>query len=183
MYDVSYPIYLRKGILTVNKAEFIGESIDFIHRYTMKSLQKTAEEHGVTIPQIRVIGDVYAHKTVSIKQLSQNLKMTQSTVSDIVDRLIAKELLVKRPNQKDKRLVDISLAPSLVEKIDESISEVTNQSLIGVMNLLTQEEQEIVEKGMKLLVSAAKEKMLAEGIDNYDFIDILYFSEKEKRGK
>ncbi|KGR86664.1 MarR family transcriptional regulator [Ureibacillus massiliensis 4400831 = CIP 108448 = CCUG 49529] len=167
----------------MNRADFIGESIDFIHRYTMKSLQKTAEEHGVTIPQIRVIADVYAHNIVSIKQLSQNLKMTQSTVSDIVDRLIAKEFLVKSPNQKDKRLVDITLSPKLVEEIDESISELTSQSLIGVINLLSPSEQETVEKGMKLLVSAVKEKMIAEGIDNYDFIDILYFSEKDKRRK
>ncbi|BDH61813.1 hypothetical protein MTP04_19430 [Lysinibacillus sp. PLM2] len=167
----------------MNRAEFIGESIDFIHRYTMKSLQKTAEEHGVTIPQIRVIADVYAHNTVSIKQLSQNLKMTQSTVSDIVDRLIAKEFLVKSPNKKDKRLVDITLSSKLVEQIDESISELTSQSLIGIINLLSPSEQEIVEKGMKLLVSAVKEKMIADGIDSYDFIDILYFSEKDKRRK
>ncbi|KGR76632.1 MarR family winged helix-turn-helix transcriptional regulator [Ureibacillus sinduriensis] len=167
----------------MNRAKFIGESIDFIHRYTMKSLQKTAEEHGVTIPQIRVIADVYAHKTVSIKQLSQNLKMTQSTVSDIVERLIVKELLEKRPNQKDKRLVDISLNPKLVEKIDESISEMANQALVGAIDLLTPDEQDIVEKGMKLLVSAVREKMITEGMDNYDFIDILYFSEKDKQGK
>lgn len=174
---------MRKGIEALNRAEFIGESIDFIHRYTMKSLQKTAEEHGVTIPQIRVIADVYAHNTVSIKQLSQNLKMTQSTVSDIVDRLIAKEFLVKSPNKKDKRLVDITLSSKLVEQIDESISELTSQSLIGIINLLSPSEQEIVEKGMKLLVSAVKEKMIADGIDSYDFIDILYFSEKDKRRK
>ncbi|MGX9136113.1 MarR family winged helix-turn-helix transcriptional regulator [Rummeliibacillus sp. JY-2-4R] len=167
----------------MKRAEFVGESIDFIHRYTMKSLQKTAEEHGVTIPQIKVIGDVFAHKTVSVKQLAQNLKMTQSTVSDIVERLIAKELLVKRPNQKDKRLVDITLSPRLAEEIDESIAELTNQSLVGVLNLLNPNEQEIVEKGMKLLVSAVKERMIAEGMDNYDFIDIVYFSEKDKRGK
>lgn len=172
-----------EGDLILNRAEFIGESIDFLHKYTMKSLQKTAEEHGVTIPQIRVIGDVYAHKTVSIKQLSQNLKMTQSTVSDIVDRLIAKKFLVKTPNQKDKRLVDISLSPRLAEDIDESIAELTNQSLVGVLDSLEPSEQEAVEKGMKLLVSAVKEKMLAEGMDNHDFIDILYFSEKDKRGK
>ncbi|SOB99179.1 DNA-binding MarR family transcriptional regulator [Ureibacillus xyleni] len=167
----------------MNRAEFIGKSINFIHRFTMKSLQKTAEEHGVTIPQIRVIGDVYAHKTVSIKQLCQNLKMTQSTVSEIVERLIAKGLLVKAPNEKDKRIVDISLSPRLAEDLNESISEMTNQSLVGVLDLLSPSEQEDVEKGMKLLVSAVKEKMIADGMDNNDYIDILYFSNKDKRKK
>ncbi|MDH5163207.1 MarR family transcriptional regulator [Heyndrickxia sp. FSL K6-6286] len=167
----------------MNRAEFIGESIDFLHRYTMKSLQKKAEDHGVTIPQVKVIGEVYSHKTVSIKQLSQNLKMTQSTVSDIVERLISKGFLVKMPNRKDKRIVDISLSARLAEDIDESISEITNQSLVGVLDRLSPNDQEIVEKGMKLLVSAVKENMVAEGMDNYEFFNVLFFSGKDKQDK
>ena len=167
----------------LEKANFIGESIDYLQRYTMKSLQKQAEDHGVTVPQIRVIGEVFAHKTVSIKLLSQNLKMTQSTVSDIVDRLVSKEFLVKTANSKDKRLVDISLSPRLDEDIDESIAQLKNQSLVGVLDRLSAAEQETVEQGMKLLVSAVKEEMVAEGMEEDKFFDILYFTEKEKRKK
>ncbi|WP_249310146.1 helix-turn-helix domain-containing protein [Bacillus sp. FJAT-49736] len=167
----------------MDNAVFIRESIDFLHRYMMKSLQKQAEEHGVTIPQARVIGEVYAHDTVSIKQLSQNLKMTQSTVSDIVERLTSKGFLVKTPNVKDKRLVDISLSDRLAEEINESISEIGNQSLIGVLSLLSQEEQEVVHKGMGLLVSAVKEKMAAEGMDRNEFFDVLFFPSETKQGK
>lgn len=167
----------------MERAVFIRESIDFIHRYTMKSLQKQAEEHGVTIPQLRVIGNVFAHKTVSIKQLSQNLKMTQSTVSDIVERLVLKGILEKNQNANDKRLVNISLSSRLAEVIDNSVSEFTNKSLVGVLDLLTPNEQEIVEKGMQLMVSAVKEKMFAEGMDSHEFVDILYFSDEGKRKK
>lgn len=160
----------------MDKAVFIRESIYFLHRYMMKSLQKQAEDHGVTIPQARVIGDVYAHKIVSIKQLSQNLKMTQSTVSDIVERLVSKGFLVKTANANDKRVVDISLSAELAEDINESILQIANESLIGVLNLLSPNEQEKIVEGMQLLVSAVKEKMKAEGMDNYQFFDILYFS-------
>ncbi|WP_313466763.1 helix-turn-helix domain-containing protein [Carnobacterium sp.] len=167
----------------LEKANFIGESIDYLQRYTMKGLQKQAEDHGVTVPQIRVIGEVFAHKTVSIKLLSQNLKMTQSTVSDIVDRLVSKGFLVKTANSKDKRLADISLSPRLDEDIDESIAQLKNQSLVGVLDRLSTAEQETVEQGMKLLVSAVKEEMAAEGMEEDKFFDILYFTEKEKRKK
>jgi MarR family transcriptional regulator, organic hydroperoxide resistance regulator len=175
--------FSERRIEILDNAVFIRESIDFLHRYMMKSLQKQAEEHGVTIPQARVIGEVFAHKKVSIKQLSQNLKMTQSTVSDIVDRLTSKGFLVKTSNAKDKRLVDISLSDRLAEDINESISEIGNQSLIGVLSLLKKEEQEVVEKGMRLLVSAVKEKMEAEGMDNYEFFDVLFFPTETKQGK
>lgn len=164
----------------VDKADFIRESIDLLQSYIMKSLQKHSEERGVTIPQARVIGEVFAHKKISIKHLSQNLKMTQSTVSDIVERLTSKGFLVKTPNPKDKRSVEISLSNELSKGINEDISEIANKSLFDALSLLNPDEQEMVEKGMGLLVSAVKEKMEAEGMDNHEFFDVLYFPEKTK---
>lgn len=163
------------------KADFIRKSIDFLQSYIMKSLQKYSEEHGITIPQARVIGEVFAHKAISIKQLSQNLKMTQSTVSDIVERLTTKGLLVKTPNVRDKRSVEISLPDKLSEEIHENVSEIANKSFTDVLSLLNPEEQETVERGMQLLISAVKEKMEAEGMDNYEFFDVLYFSGEKNR--
>jgi len=167
----------------MERAEFIRESIDFLQRCMMKFLQKHAEEHGVTIPQARVIGEVYAHKAISIKQLTKNLKMTQSTVSDIVERLTAKGLLLKTPNAKDKRSVEISLPEKIAEAIDESIYEVANKSLNDALSLLNPAEQEMVEQGLRLLVSAMKEKMESEGMDNYEFFDVLYFPGENKQEK
>jgi DNA-binding MarR family transcriptional regulator len=165
----------------MEKADLIRESIDFLQRYMMKSIQKHSQEHGVTIPQARVIGEVFSRKAISIKQLSQNLKMTQSTVSDIVERLTAKGLLVKTPNPKDKRSVEISLSNELIEGINESISEIANKSLVDVLSLLTPAEQETVERGMRLLVSAVKEKMETNGMDHFEFFDVVYFPEKTNK--
>ncbi|MEQ2527392.1 MarR family transcriptional regulator [Robertmurraya yapensis] len=162
----------------MEKAVFVRESIDFLQQYLMKSLQKYSEEHGVTIPQARVIAEVFANKSVSIKQLSTKLKMTQSTVSDIVERLTSKGLLVKTPNPKDKRSVEISLSSELSEGITANISEISNQALSEVLSLLKPEEQETVTKGMELLVSAVKEKMVADGMEHYDFFDVVFFPEK-----
>ncbi|NRD78943.1 MarR family transcriptional regulator [Bacillus sp. BRMEA1] len=165
------------------KADFLRESIAFLHRYMMKSLQKQAEEQGVTIPQARILAEVYSQRSISIKQLSQNLKMTQSTVSDIVERLTTKGFLEKAANPKDKRSVVISLSEPFAEGLNENVSEISNKSLIGVLNLLNPSEQETVEKGMQLLVSAVKEKMEAEGMDQYDFFDVLFFPGENNCGK
>lgn len=167
----------------MEKAELIRESIDFLQRYLMKCLQKYSEEQGVTIPQARVIGEVLSHKAISIKQLAHNLKMTQSTVSDIVERLTAKALLVKTPNPKDKRSVEISLSSKLAEGMHANISEITNQSLSEVLSLLKPDEQETVEKGLQLLVSAVKEKMAADGMDHFEYFDVVYFPENTNKEK
>ncbi|WP_449619673.1 MarR family winged helix-turn-helix transcriptional regulator [Robertmurraya sp. Marseille-Q9965] len=165
----------------MEKAVFIRESMDFVQQYLMKSIQKYSEENGVTIPQARVIAEVFANKSVSIKQLSTKLKMTQSTVSDIVERLNSRGLLVKTQNPKDKRSVEISLSSELSEGIIANISEISNRSISEVLSLLTPDEQETVAKGMELLVAAVKEKMVEDGMEHYDFFDVVFFPEKTNK--
>ena len=159
----------------LDRAEYIRESIDFLNRFMMKSMQKYAEEHGVTVPQARVILEVFLNKAISVKQLSQNLRMTQSTVSDIVDRLIDKGLLLKTPNPQDKRSVNITLTDGVLNIIDESSPEPLNRVIRDTLSILKPDDQDIVEKGMRLLVSAVAEKVEADGMDNLEDFQVLFF--------
>jgi len=166
----------ERGVILVDRAEYIRESVHFINRFMMKSMQQHAEEHGVTVPQIRVIKEVYIRKAISVKELSQNLRMTQSTVSDIVERLTDKGLLIKTPNPQDKRSVTITLTDRMLKIIKESSPEPLNKVIRDTLSLLEPEEQEIVEQGMKLLVSAVGKKIEADGMGNIE----EFFHPKEK---
>ncbi|QHW29810.1 MarR family transcriptional regulator [Paenibacillus rhizovicinus] len=141
----------------------------------MKNLQKHAEQHGVTVPQTRVIAEVLFHQSISIKQLTQNLRMTQSTVSDIVERLTARGLLMKTPDPNDKRSVQISLTDKTIKDIRELSPEPLNQYVRDVLSSLQPAEQEIVEQGMLLFVTAVKEKLKAEGAGSDDYFDIVFW--------
>lgn len=159
----------------MEREDFIRESIHFLHHFLFKSLQKHAEEHGLTVPQLKVIANVLVNKSMTIKQLTQKLKMTQSTVSDIVERLSAKGILLKTPNPNDKRSVNISVSEKILNVIKEGTPEPVNRALRDALNSLTPNEQEIVEQGMRLMVMAVKEKMEKEGMEKLELFDILFF--------
>ena len=159
----------------VGREDFIRESIDFLHRYLLKSIQKHAEEHGLTVPQLRVIAEVFVNKQITIKQLTQNLRMTQSTVSDIVERLSAKGILLKNPNPKDKRSVNICVSEEVLNVINENSQEPVNRAIRDALSLLTPDEQETVEQGMRLLITAVKGKMEKDGEGQLESFDVLFF--------
>lgn len=165
----------------LKKADFVRESVDFLHRYTMKVLQKKAEEYGITVPQARVIAETLSHKQVTIKQLNQNLKMTQSTISDIVERLVTKEILVKKQNPKDKRSSIISVSDKIANEVEKSITTIVNESFVDVLNSLHPEEQEKVEEGMSLLISAVKNQMETKGLNSSDFFDVIMFPGEDSK--
>ncbi|MEK5440307.1 MULTISPECIES: MarR family winged helix-turn-helix transcriptional regulator [unclassified Fredinandcohnia] len=156
------------------KADFLRESIDFLHRYMAKSIQKYAEEHGLTVPQLKVIKQVLLHDSTSIKQLTHNLRMTQSTVSDIVERLSARGILLKKPNPKDKRSVIITISDEKLNVIKKASPKPVNHAISEALQLLTPSQQETVEEGMRLLLTAVKGKMEKDGIDHLESFEELF---------
>lgn len=165
----------------LDRATYIWESIDFLNRFIMKSLQRHAEEHGMTAPQVRVILEVFINKKISVKELTQNLRMTQSTVSDIVERLTEKGILIKKPNPKDKRSVQIMLTERMVKIIEEKSPKPIQQIMGAVLDNLQPGEQATVEEGIRLLVAAVGEKMEADGIESLEDFEVLFLpKEKEK---
>ncbi|OCA84160.1 MarR family transcriptional regulator [Bacillus sp. FJAT-27225] len=167
----------------VNREEFIRESIDFLHRYLMKSIQRHAEEHGLTAPQLKVIAEVLVNQSITIKQLTQNLRMTQSTVSDIVERLSAKGILLKTPNPADKRSVNISVSERILKGIKESSTKPVKRAVSDALSLLSPDEQDTVEQGMRLFVNAVKEKMETDGMVMTESFDILFFPSTQSKDR
>jgi len=163
----------------LERADYLRESIDFLQRFIAKSMQTEAEGYGLTVPQIRVIAEVVTNKITNIKLLTYNLKMTQSTVSDIVDRLVGKGILEKSPNPKDKRSVVITLTKAAEEGINKKDYTYLNKMITGALDQLNAEEQEIVMKGMQLLVGAVKDKMTTEGINYNESFDVMLFPDKD----
>ncbi|SLL33494.1 MarR family transcriptional regulator [Mycobacteroides abscessus subsp. abscessus] len=165
----------------LDRATYIWESIDFLNKFIMKSLQRHAEEHGLTAPQARVILEVFINKKISVKQLTQNLRMTQSTVSDIVERLTEKGILIKKPNPQDKRSVQIMLTEEMVKIIEETSPKPIQQIMGAVLDNLQPSEQAAVEEGMRLLVVAVGEKMEADGIESLEDFDVLFLPKEKKK--
>jgi DNA-binding MarR family transcriptional regulator len=88
-----------------------------------EQIGKMLSEEGVTQQQYNILrilrGSAIPLSTLKIRE---RMLDKMSDTSRIVDRLIAKELVVKNTCEKDKRLVDITLSPkgiSLVDQLDQ----------------------------------------------------------------
>jgi len=140
-----------------HEAEFLRKSIRLINRYFEKRIQKQTVELGFTVPQMRVIREVISHQSISIKQLSQNLQMTQSTVSGIVERLIEKDILQKKKNSYDRRAVEISTTENVTKFMQNDRTKFVNKSVESVLNRLNPEDHSQVMHGIRLLLSAIED--------------------------
>ena len=105
-----------------NEFQKMGINLLFTANWLNEQIGKILSEEGVTQQQYNILRILRGSTTpLSTLKIRERMLDKMSDTSRIVDRLIAKELVVKNTCEKDKRLVDITLSPkglSLVDQLD-----------------------------------------------------------------
>lgn len=79
-----------------------------------------AREAGLTPAQLRVLQIAGARQGVSPKQIATQMRVSQATVSALLDRLVEKEMIERRRSEVDRRQTNIYLTPIGLTTISDS---------------------------------------------------------------
>lgn len=77
-------------------------------------------QQGLTVPQFDIIVTLGNRGDMTPKELVQHTLITKGTLTGVIDRLLLKGLIIRRPSTVDKRSYAISLTPkghALFEKV------------------------------------------------------------------
>ena len=106
-----------------NEFQKMGINLLFTANWLNEQVGKMLSEAGVTQQQYNILRILRGSVTpLSTLKIRERMLDKMSDTSRIVDRLIAKELVIKNTCAKDKRLVDITLSSkglSLVDELDQ----------------------------------------------------------------
>lgn len=113
----------------------------FTHNWLTEKMKILLDPYQITIQQFNILRILRGAKSpISTLQLRHRMLDKMSDTSRMVDRLIRKKLVEKKPCDRDKRLVDISITESgleLLARID-----LIHDELDGIVNNLNSEELE-----------------------------------------
>ena len=121
------------------------------------SMRKTFEDVGLTMPQCMVIGALIKSGEMKISELSNKVKLSNSTVSGIVDRLENQGLVVRTRSEEDRRTVFVKTTKK-VEEIYNGIHKKVEESFENLLSLGTDEEMGKIVEGLNTLNRILKEK-------------------------
>ena len=103
-----------------NEFQKMGINLLFTANWLNEQIGKMLSEEGVTQQQYNILRILRGSATpLSTLKIRERMLDKMSDTSRIVDRLIAKELVVKNTCEKDKRLVDITLSPKGLQLVDQ----------------------------------------------------------------
>jgi DNA-binding MarR family transcriptional regulator len=142
--------------LTNNLERFSNAFIPMMH-FFHNIASEASKGADFTLAQYRVLMLVRHREAMSINDLRNQLRIAQSTASEMVDRLVQQSLLLKEKDLKDKRITLFKLSKK-GEKILERRKDIMKDGYRKVLEPLTDDEQIELVEALETIVKIIQKK-------------------------
>ncbi|WP_432472122.1 MarR family winged helix-turn-helix transcriptional regulator [Amphritea sp. HPY] len=142
-------------------------SLRRIIRATDLQSKRISKECGLTIPQVMVLRSIKTLGDVTVKRLSDEVSLSQATVTTILNRLEVRLLVERVRCASDRRIVNARLTPE-GEEVLASAPPLLHEAFIEQLDNLESWEQTQILSSLQHIASM----MDAEGLDAAPLLDI-----------
>ena len=101
---------MKKSSIRKDVEEFHNSIIDLIKKYQFRDRNEVTT-YGISVSQCYVLETLHFNKGLTMKQLANQMHLTISTITRVVDQLERKKLIERRQDDKDLRIRRIVLTP------------------------------------------------------------------------
>ena len=128
--------------------------IDYIVR---RNGREILSDFNITVPQFSALQTLIHNGTMTIGELSQKMDLACSTITDLIDRMEKADLVVRKRDDKDKRVVKVVVLSNghhILEEVLKRRIDFLDGKLVG----FTMEDKTKLNKGLEALYNAMKEE-------------------------
>ncbi|MFC0216583.1 MarR family winged helix-turn-helix transcriptional regulator [Paenibacillus chartarius] len=111
------------------------------------------KELGLTGPQILVLRELFVGQQRTIGELSKALELSNSTITGIVDRLERNGLVERKRDEKDRRVVFVSITPRCEQLKTERFAQMDAKMDEMLREAFTPEQFELLHDVLIKLIS------------------------------
>ncbi len=129
--------------------------IEFFMHHSMCSFFRYAKANGLSMSQLGALFHLHHLGISGVTDLGDHLGVTSAAVSQLLDRLIEQELILRTENPNDRRGKQITLTDKGCQILREGIRDHQNW-LNDLRNDLSDLEKEQITTALKLLINKAK---------------------------
>ena len=142
----------------MKKAELVNEVIE-LQRLVRQALRQYVPdawmESDLTVGQLRTLSIIATERSINTKRLAEELGVTSSNMTGIVDRLVKQGFVTRQENPEDRRMLQIRITPS-GEAMLTDLREKTRKSMSLVLTRMSPEELSALATGLSAMIKAAE---------------------------
>ena len=121
----------------------------FMHR-SMRGWGHYVRARGVSMPQFMLLMHIHHKKSCGISDLSEKMDTSAAAASQLVDKLVQADLLVRTEDPNDRRAKNVALSPKGKEIVEQGIEE-RYQWVEELTQELSVEEKNKVSEALNIL--------------------------------
>jgi len=121
-------------------------------------------KYGLTGPQLLILQEIATEDRIAITVLSRRISLSQTTVTDVINRLHKKGLVLKIRDEKDKRRVFVQLTESSMDILKKTPPPLQEEFIHRFLKLEEWEKMMILSAMNRMVDMMAAEKLDADPI-------------------
>lgn len=137
----------------VEQIEKYLRKIDYIVR---KKGREILNDFSITVPQFTALQILINNGNMTIGELSQRMALACSTITDLIDRMEKTGLVIRKKDDKDKRVVRVDVLPKGYD-ILEKVLEKRRVFLASKLEDFSNDDKETLNKVLEELYKAMDE--------------------------
>jgi DNA-binding MarR family transcriptional regulator len=127
----------------------------FTHR-SMSGWARYVRDRGFSMPQFMILMHIRYKEPYSISDLSEKMGISTAAVSQLVDKLVQADLLIRTEDPHDRRAKQVALSPKGKRLIEQGLEE-RYRWVEGLEAALTEAEKDKVNEALTLMVRAVED--------------------------
>lgn len=111
---------------------------------------RSRRSRDLTVPQFRTLLFIDKHPETSLSDVADHIGLTLPTLSKMVDGLVARNLVVRKPSPEDRRRIKLTITASGQVQL-EAARKGTQERLADILTSLSEKERDQVLQASKAL--------------------------------
>ena len=105
---------------------------------------------GISVPQLRTLIFLYRNEGASLSAVAEHIGLGLPSISKIVDALVERKLVIRKPHPDDRRRVSLSLNAHGIDVLQQTRSK-AEADLAETLGLLTPAQQDSIIEALTAL--------------------------------
>ena len=132
-------------------------------RHSMRNFLQYARENGLSMSQVNTLFHIHRRGGCSVTEVAENLGVTNAAASQMLERLVQQELILRTEHPMDRRTKQLVLTEKGVNTVQEGI-QARQGWLDDLVNMLSAPEKEQMATTLNILID--KTRQLENADDN-----------------
>ncbi|HZK84713.1 MAG TPA: MarR family transcriptional regulator [Desulfosporosinus sp.] len=140
--------------LSSNPSERVVYLFKAVHKMYRDQIYEKSRQYGFTGPQIGLIIGLSKNPYITLKEMSECLGLSKSTVSGMVDRLVSRGVVLREIPEENRRIVRLSLSPDFQK--NNVLKELANKYINDSLKDASTEDLDKIITGLEILYRLIK---------------------------